>query len=326
MPRALVRKFQSFSFRHDLFEKGDGIVVAVSGGPDSVSMLDIFSKLQKKYFLKIVIAHVNYRLRGCDSEKDEKFVKSLAERYGVEVFVFRPVGVRLIEPLQQGRTPSENELRDIRYEFFEKVRKEKGFDRIAVAHNADDQVETFLMRVVRGAGLAGLSSMRPKNGFVIRPLLFAYRREILEYIKKNDLKFRTDKTNLGNDFLRNKIRNRLIPYLEKGFNPSIRKTIFDSVSSICEDQSFLGNVFEKEYQKMKGSLSVQKLSRMPAALQKGVLRKALEKEKGDLRDVDASHIEEILKIIKSTKNKRQIVAFRGLKIIRKGDRLEIESL
>ena len=322
----LVKKVQNTIFQYNLFEKGNKIVLAVSGGPDSTCLLDIFSRLKKNYDLELIIAHVNYGLRGKDSEKDEKFVRKLAEKYGLEIFVLNPKKPN-VQPLARqrlniGSAPSEEYLRDIRYAFFEKIRKENAFDLIAVAHNRDDQVETHLARVIRGAGMAGLSAMRHNNNSVIRPLLDTPRKEILTYLKENNLKYRIDNTNLESKFTRNKIRNKLIPYLEKNFNPNIRQTIFDATVSISEDYDLLASIAETETGKMK-TWKISSMLGLPSSIQKMVLRNKILAIKSDLKDIDTGHIQEILKIAKSTKGKRQVVVFKGLKIRRIGDKLEI---
>jgi len=206
----------------------------------------------------------------------------------------------------------------LRYSFFEDVRKKHAFNLIAVAHNADDQVETYLMRVIRGAGLKGLSAMKYKSDKIIRPLLNVSRKEILEYLKTNNLKFRTDKTNAQNLFFRNKIRNKLIPYLQKNFNPNIKKTILDSVASIAEDADFISKEAEK-----KKTASVKKILALHTALQKRIILREIGKIKPDLKDIEAAHVSEILKSLKSTKGKNQIVVFKGLKIVKKGDKISI---
>ena len=223
---------------------------------------------------------------------------------------------------------SENELRLIRYEFFERVRSKNGFDLIAVAHNMDDQVETFLMRVIRGAGLKGLSAMQYRSKKLIRPLLATSRAEILEYLKKNNLAYRTDKTNKTDLFFRNKVRNKLIPYLEKNFNPKIKRTIFDSVVSIAEDYSLIQRLVEKVYRahntdNSNSNWSAQKLQKLDPALKKRILLKIISEKKPGLKDIEASHIKEIIRAIESTKNKNQIVLFKGLKMTRKGDNVII---
>jgi tRNA(Ile)-lysidine synthase len=311
--KSLIKKVQNTIFQHKIFERGSGIILAVSGGPDSAAMLDIFSKLQNKYDLGLIVAHVNYGLRGRDSDGDEKFVRYLAKKYGMQIKILKP-GFR--------KHLSENELRDIRYDFFERIRKENNFNLIVVAHNADDQVETYLMRIIRGAGLQGLSAMKYRSGKIIRPLLNITREEIEKYLKINKLKSRIDRTNLESEFLRNKIRNKLIPYLEKNFNPQIRNTIFSSIESIAEDLEYLSQAADRAYTKNK-DLSVRKILDLPPAIQKRVILNALSDKKSGLKDIEAAHIKEIMKIIASNKNKRQVVLFKGLKVERSGDRLKI---
>ncbi len=325
----LVKKVQNTIFQNELFKRGDKIILAVSGGPDSVCMLDVFFKLQKKYSLEILIAHVNYGLRGKDSDKDEKLVRELGEKYGMEIAVLNafttpPSRLRDTSPEYRGggNSLSENALRDLRYAFFEELRQKNKFDLIAVAHNADDQAETFLLRIIRGAGLQGMASMQFKNNLLVRPLLATPRAEIINYLKENKLIYRIDKTNLQNDFLRNKIRNGLIPYLEKDFNPRIKETLFDATQSVATDYAFIIESARAAWLK-KADLKVTKLLSLHPAIQKQVLRNALLEAKDNLKDIEAAHIEEILKIMKSTKSKSQVVTLKGLKIKRKGDKLEI---
>lgn len=327
--RNLVKTIQNTAFQQGLWQKGSKIVLGVSGGPDSVCMLDVMAKIAPKYDLELLIVHVNYGLRGKDSEKDEKFVRELAEKYSFKIAILAP---------QRGTTskiqkanwrsdlhPSENTLRNIRYNFFEKVRIENNFDLIAVAHNLDDQVETFLMRIIRGAGLQGLSAMKYKNNppwRIIRPLLNISRKEILEYLKIMKLKHRTDKTNQQSLFLRNKIRNKLIPYLEKNFNPKIRQTISGATISIAEDYSFLAE-YAEELTRDQKSLSVKRLLELHPALQRRTLLHYIRGQKKNLENIEAAHIEEVLRALRSTKSKNQVVVFKGLKLTRKGDKVII---
>lgn len=317
-----IKRIRSFSKRFDLLKDGAKIVVGVSGGPDSVCLLDILVSLKKRYNFELLIAHINYGLRGLDSDGDEIFVRKLAEKYDLRIFV---LDAKRESKFEQ----SENSLRNIRYEFFEKTRKEFGFDAIAVAHNKDDQAETILMRLIRGAGLLGLGSMRPRNGIIIRPLLETSRKEIIEYLKVNKLKYKIDKTNKESNFLRNKIRNKLIPYLEKNYNLSIRETLSGAVGNIADDYDFIN----KESLRIAGKIcnfkgnkvefSVGKIKELHPAIQKQVLRQAILGIKKNLNNVDNSHIEELLKIVLSKKGKTQKVNFRGLKAERKGDKLSI---
>jgi tRNA(Ile)-lysidine synthase len=328
----LIKKIQNVAFQNELWKKGSKIVVGVSGGPDSVCLLDVLSKIKDKCDFKLIIAHVNYGLRGKDSDRDALFVENLANRYGLEYIKLKPeISIK---------TSSENTLRDIRYAFFEKLRKNNDYELIAVAHNIDDQAETFLMRLIRGSGLAGLAAMKYKNvypvksacggpagrefnrGAIIRPLLGISRAEILEYLKINRLKYRLDKTNNSDLYLRNKIRNKLIPYLEKNFNPDIKKTIFNSISSISADYDFISAEAVEAYRKNK-DLRVKKLLDLHPAIQRRVILKVIEGKLTGLKDIEFSHIEEVIKILKSAKSKNQKINFQGLKITRIGDKLTL---
>lgn len=311
----LIKKIQDVVSLNNLWERNSKIVIGVSGGPDSVCLLDVLVKIKEKLSLELHIVHVNYGLRGKSSEKDEELVQNLAQKYQIGLSVLG------VEKLKKSEI-AEEKLRNIRYDFFEKVRKELGFDWIAVAHNRDDQVETFLMRVIRGSGLKGLSCMKYKNGKIIRPLLGISRREILEYLKGNKLKSREDKTNKENLFFRNKIRNKLIPYLENNFNPNIKKTIFDATLNIEEDLSLISGLLDAKLVE-NSDFRVSKICKIHPALQKRIILRKIIDIKGNSKDIESSHIREIMKIIKSKKGKNQIFLFQGLKLIRKGDRLNL---
>ena len=311
----LIKKVQHIIFQYSLAPRGSKIILGISGGPDSVCLLNIFAKLQKKYDWELIVAHVNYGLRGKDSVQDEKFVKNLSEKFGLEFILLKP---------KVATNSSEEKLRKIRYDFFEKVRRKNNYNSVAVAHNLDDQVETFLMRIIRGTGLGGLTAMKYKNGKIIRPLLGTTRQEILEFLKANEFSYRLDKTNKQSVYLRNKIRNKLIPYLEKNFYPQIKKTIFNSIESINEDYDLISEMVKKELEKNK-NLSISKLLVLHPALQKRILRKALSQKKNNKREIESAHINELIKILKSTKGKNQIMKLGNLKIERKQDKLVITN-
>lgn len=315
----LIKKIQTFSHQFNLWQEGAKITVGVSGGPDSVCLLDILVNLSKKKKFKLVIAHVNYGLRGVDSDKDEIFVRKLAQKYNLKLEV-------LEVKKERQKNQSESFLRELRYNFFEKIRKENRFDLIAVAHNQDDQAETILMRLIRGSGLLGLRSIRPRNNRIIRPLLDTSRREIVAYLKDKNLKYRLDKTNKESKYLRNKIRNKLIPLLEKEYNPILRKTLANSAGNLADDYDFIlksaDKFFERiDFDKEKNiySFECRKFLKNHPALQKQILRKIIFNLKKNLLNIESSHLEELIKIIKSGKNKSQQMKLKGLKINKKGD-------
>ncbi|MGW8184561.1 MAG: tRNA lysidine(34) synthetase TilS [Candidatus Moraniibacteriota bacterium] len=321
----LIKKIQTFSHQFDLWQEGAKIVVGVSGGPDSVCLLDILVRLAKKRKFELLVVHVNYGLRTADSDKDEIFVRKLAEKYGLNLEV-------LNAKKESQKNHTENFLRDIRYDFFEKIRKENKFNLIAVAHNQDDQAETILMRLIRGSGLLGLSSIRPRNNRIVRPLLNTSRQEIIAYLKENKLKYRIDKTNLKDKFLRNKIRNKLIPLMEEKYNPILKETLANSAGSIADDYDFIyqsaQRVFKKiDFNKDKNAyfFESKKFLKNHRALQKQILRMIIFGLRDNLLNIENAHLEEILKIIKSDKNKSQIMLFKKLKIAKKGDIIYIST-
>jgi tRNA(Ile)-lysidine synthase len=314
----LVKTIQDFAFQKDLWEKGSKIVLGVSGGPDSVCLLDIFAKLAPKHGFQLHIAHVNYGLRGKDSKKDELFVRNLGEKYGIEASVLKSQ-----KSLYKGNL--EESLRQIRYDFFEKTRAKLDFDLIAVAHNRDDQAETVLMRVIRGSGLQGLAAMRAKNGNIIRPLLQISRMDILVYAKQNKLDYRVDKSNADTKFMRNKIRHKLIPYLEKNFNPSIKKTMAKWSIAVADDYAFINESaerFDKSICKNRcNHFSAKAFSFLSVSIQRQVLRNVLKKTNSSLLDAENGQIEEMIKVIRSTKSKNQKASIGGLNISKKGDKV-----
>ena len=312
----LIKNIQNFAFQNNLWGKGAKIVLGVSGGPDSVCLLDIFNKLSKKYDFELHIVHVNYNLRGKDSKKDELFVKDLAKKY--------KIAIDALSSKKKNKGNLENNLRKIRYDYFEQIRKKLKFDIIAVAHNQDDQAETVLMRIIRGTGLNGLSAMKAKNGKIIRPLLGISRKEILGYLKKNKLKYRIDKSNSDTKFTRNAVRHKLIPFLEKKFNSSIKKTLSQWSFSVADDYEFINKNTEDFMNNIcKGNcvkFSAKKFLKLHSAIQRQTLRNVFQKFK-TITDVDNQQIEELSKIIRSTKNKIQKRSIVVLNILKKVDKV-----
>lgn len=313
----LIKNIQNFAHRKDLWKKGDRILIGVSGGADSVCLLHILLFLAKKYDLSLHLAHINYGLRGKDSSLDEKFVEKLAEKNGLGLSVLNVKKLKSKENLEE-------RLRKIRYDFFEKVRAELHFDSIAVAHNRDDQAETVLARLMRGTGMEGLSSMKAKNGRIIRPLLSTPRSDIISFLKTEKQKFRTDKTNLKPLFSRNKIRLELIPFLEKKFNPAIKDVLANFAESAADDFTFIDQAAKKgggfvEITDGTASFDCKKMLALDESIRKQCLRNIIREIKTNLLDIESGHLEEIEKILRSTKNKSQKSSFKGLKITRKGD-------
>ena len=206
-------------------------IVALSGGADSVALLLGLLRLQQP----LVAAHCNFHLRGEESDADEAFVRQLCERLGVQLYVAH---FDTTEYAKQQRISIEMAARELRYDYFEKLRTELGASDIVVAHHRDDNVETLLLNLVRGSGLKGLCGMQRRNGFIVRPLLDVTRKEIEDFLKSEGCAFRVDSTNTDTAFKRNKIRHELLPLLRE-LNPSIDRTLAETIVRLNEAQTLL---------------------------------------------------------------------------------------
>ncbi len=211
-------------FRKDfLIEKNNKIVLAVSGGVDSVAMLDCFAIIAPKFGLNLAVAHINHKLRGIDSDLDEELVKNLAEKYGLPFFT-QAIDVK--ELAQKTCQSIETTARNVRYDFLKKVAQSFDANYIATAHTCDDQAETILINLIKGTGIRGLRGIAKiiqinKNLYLIRPLLSFPKSTLIEYAKHRNLQWREDKSNFSLDYFRNKIRHELLPLIKKNYNPNI---------------------------------------------------------------------------------------------------------
>lgn len=221
---SLLGRFREFIQRFSLIDRGDRIIVAASGGVDSMVLLDILDRMKSEFQLTPAIAHFNHRLRGEESDADEEFVRSAALQRGLKYHVER-AETRVVAAAR--RKSIEQTARDLRYEFFDMLRTSLGFQKVATAHQADDNAETILFNLIRGAGVSGLSGIPVKrcDRSVIRPLLFAPREQILEYAAGRGLRHREDATNASREYTRNFIRHEVIPLIRRNVNPNLVSTL-----------------------------------------------------------------------------------------------------
>lgn len=217
--------------------KGERILAAVSGGIDSMVMADL---LQKSGLLAGV-AHCNFQLRGKESLLDEQLVRIFAEKTGVP---FHAIRFETKSYARKKGISIEMAARELRYEWFRKIREEEGYDAVAVAHNLNDNIETLILNLVRGTGLAGLTGMKSDAGNIIRPMLFATRKSIEGYQKKNKISYREDRTNADTKFIRNKIRHQIIPVLRE-INPSVEFTINETACRLDGIYDFISGESSK---------------------------------------------------------------------------------
>lgn len=277
--------------RNKMLKKGDSIVVGVSGGADSVCLLDVLNKLKDKYNLKITVVHINHCIRGKEADRDEAFVKSLAEKYGNDYKAFSYPVEKMAE---ENGTTVEEMGRNLRYYSFRKVAGEKG--KIAVAHNKNDNCETMLMRFFRGTGVKGLGGISPVRGNIIRPLISVDRNAIEEYCDENSLNYCTDSTNNDTEYTRNKIRHNIIPLIEKEFNPSIVDAMYKTAEIMAGEEEYMDRQARMAYSYCAVGdkvLSVEKLLDLDKVILKRVLRLGFIDFSADLHDVYYEHIKSV---------------------------------
>lgn len=219
-----LKKIESYVAKHSLLEHNAKILVALSGGPDSVALLIALKRLG----CNCVAAHCNFHLRGEDSNRDERFVIELTNRLEIPLV---KVDFDVLAYEKKYKVSTEMACRELRYEWFEKQRVENGCSAIATGHHKDDKLETFFLNALRGSGIAGLASIKPKNGYIIRPMLDVTRTEIEEFLESVNQDWVTDRTNLESDYKRNKVRNLLLPYIQELFPENALNRTVKSVTS-----------------------------------------------------------------------------------------------
>lgn len=307
--RALRKRVQNFIKEASFLPKGNRILVALSGGPDSTALFHILLSLRKRLELELFAAHVNYRLRGKDSDADEHLVRELCKRYGIPLSISHTKG-------SAGK--NEEALRNIRYQFFKQIQGKTNCKFVAVAHNRDDQGETVLLRLLRGAGTEGLRAMMPRRDTVIRPLLETSREDILRYLKEEHIPFRIDKSNRDTTILRNRIRQRLIPLLERDYQPNIR-TVLARTARVLGTRSTEKLALPLTLDQI--SFSRKEFLALDETRQVETLRSLAKDASPERKYPSEAFVREARKAIRSVKGKIRIVYSERLKITARGDRV-----
>ncbi len=257
----MLKKVQQYIEQHSLLNPADKIIVGVSGGADSCALIHLLLSLN----YKCIIAHCNFHLRGTESMRDEEFVTQLAGKYNC---VYHKIDFDTTAYAAQHNISIEMAARELRYNWFEKIRLEEKADYIAVAHHSDDVVETILMNLTRGTGINGLTGIKPKNGYIIRPLLNISRENILQYIEHHKLSFVTDSTNKDILYTRNRFRNKIIPLFEE-INPSFS----DNLLQTSERLNDVAYIYNNYIQDIKSQIVFEKNNTVHISIE------ALKKEK-----------------------------------------------
>ena len=223
--KATEQKVLRFIKENELLATGEKNLVALSGGPDSVFLLHFLNKFKKKFKIEIGAVHINHKLRGKDSERDELFCKAVCDELSIPIYTLRK-DVKSYS--KKNKYSLEVAGRKIRYEFFEKISKANQYDKIATAHNADDNAETVLLNLIKGTGIKGIAGIPVRRNDIIRPILSLTKKEILDYLEVNRFEYRIDESNLSNDFERNFLRNEVIPLIQKNINPSFSNSVLNT--------------------------------------------------------------------------------------------------
>ena len=241
----LLDKVLKTIHENSMFSVNDKVIVAVSGGPDSMCLLHVLNRIKDKLNIKIIAAHVNHCLRGNESDEDEVYVKEFCSKLNIDFYSTR---VDINRFSKEKGLSSEMAGRAARYEFFENIKSKVGAQKIAIAHNANDQAETILMRIMRGTGIAGIVGIKPvRDKIFVRPLIKIGREEIESYCKKEHINPRIDNTNLTNIYSRNKVRLELIPYIKRNFNEDIITTLNRLSDTVNVDNDYLEYISSQKY-------------------------------------------------------------------------------
>lgn len=290
---------------NNLINPKDRILVALSGGPDSVCLLNILYNLKEELDIEIGAAHLNHMLRDEDAFQDEEYVKNLCESFDIPCFVKR---VDINKYSKENKMSSEMAGRDARYNFFDEVIREHGYNKIATAHNANDQAETILFRLMRGTGIEGLCGIKVCRDKIIRPILCLSRKEVEEYIEVNNLKPRIDKTNFEKIYNRNKIRLDILPYIKENFNEDIIQTLNRMSVLLQKDNEFIEKSARSFYEKYCAEqqdyfIIKKKMFDNHEAVVTRVIRYALTNFSKTHYDFEMKHIYDICNLAKNNSGK-----------------------
>ncbi len=314
--------------RENLIESGDKVLVAFSGGADSAALLHILKELESELGISVFAAHFNHQIRNVDAHKDALFAYRMSKQWGIPCFL---KSVNIPELAKEKNLTMEEAARVGRYEFFFEIKERLNIDKIAIAHNLDDQAETVLMRIMRGTGLNGLTgiSYKREDG-VVRPLMDVKRYEIEEYCKVNDVEYRTDATNFQSCYTRNKIRLELLPFIEDDFACNIKEILSRMSNGIREDSLFLENISDNFYKKSHRKVEdyaiefdLETFSGYDVAIQKRLLRSAYTELTKSHDGLESVHLDEAIKILRNPKKDVMTNFPKGIIVTKKGYNLYV---
>lgn len=309
--------------KYNLIESGDKIVLGVSGGPDSICMLNILNDIRndKKIHLEfdIIVAHVNHLIRE-EAKDDEQFVEQFCKKIGVQ-FYSKSIDIQKIA--NNNKIGTEEAGRIARYDFFDELLSKTNSNKIAIAHNKNDKVETMIMNILRGSGISGLKGIEPiKNNKYIRPLIECERADIEKYCMENEIEARIDKTNFENIYTRNKIRNVVIPYVKKEFNPNIIDTMLRLSDLVKESDEYLEKAVKAIYEELiiveeknQFIMDLKEFNMQDKVIKSRLLLYTISRLLGSSKGIEKVHIEDIIKLCGNNIGNKYLTPNKNIKVL-----------
>lgn len=312
--------------KYNLIKSGDKIVLGVSGGPDSITMLDILKDLKETMNFEIYVVHVNHMIRGQDAINDQKYVENYCNKNNID-FYTKAIDVQ--EIAKSKKIGVEEAGRIARYEAFEEILKKTNSNKIATAHNKNDKVETIIMHILRGSGVSGLKGISPiRDNKFIKPLIECSREEIEKYCEINKLNPCIDKTNFENSYTRNKIRNIVIPYIKEQFNPNIVETIERLSEVISSEDEYISEITQKEYEKLLISkqenqieIKLKEFNILDNVIKSRLILLVVKNIFGSIQGIEKINIVDIIKLCKNNIGNKFLMPNKNLKVMIKDKKI-----
>ena len=292
----MLKRVEGYVSEWNMLKKEDKVIVGVSGGADSVCLLFMLLELQRKIPFEIIAVHVNHGLRGDAADADEKFVQDICKKHSVTCVIYQE---NIMNIAKERKLSVEEAGRDVRREVFLQTMQQHGGTKIALAHHMNDNVETFFMNAARGTGLKGLGGIKPIAGVYIRPLLCLERREIEEYLGNKGISYRVDDTNYSDEYMRNRVRNQVIPYMEKELNARVVPHLNETMKQLQEIQCYMEEEAEKYFdicvkKEENGYIVLEEsFATVPKVFRPMILKKVLVKVGGREKDLGECHIQSL---------------------------------
>ena len=327
--------------KYKLIDEGDKLLIGVSGGPDSICLLHVMYLLKQKLKTQIYVAHINHMLRE-EADSETQHVQTFCANLGIECFIKK---INVVDYSKEHKIGTEEAGRIIRYKFFDEIAKKISANKIATAHNSNDKAETVLLNILRGSGISGLKGIEAiRDNKYIRPLIETTRKDIEEYCTKNDLEPKIDKSNLESIYKRNKVRNDLIPYIQKEYNPNFLKTINRLSEVATEENEYLekitkikfeecyvgvapqGDPIFKETAHNQIILDLKKFNNLELVIKRRVILYTISKVIGNTLGIEKVNIDEIIKLCENNIGNKYLTPTKKIKVSIKNKKIYFESL